>query len=67
MPGSIVKRINAAVNEALNANDMKASLAELGFNAKGGSVRDFAALIAADTGNWSAVVETANIKLSGGN
>lgn len=64
---SIVKHLNAVVNEALNENEMKASLAKLGFSAEGGSMREFAALIAADTKKWSVVVATANVKLTEGN
>jgi tripartite-type tricarboxylate transporter receptor subunit TctC len=67
VPDSIVERINAAVNETLNTDDMKASLAKLGFRAEGGSAREFAALIEADARKWAAVVETANIKLTQGN
>jgi tripartite-type tricarboxylate transporter receptor subunit TctC len=66
VPESIVERINAAVNETLSTDDMKANLAKLGFSAKGGPAREFAALIEGDARKWLAVVETAKVKLKDG-
>jgi tripartite-type tricarboxylate transporter receptor subunit TctC len=63
---SIVEHINAAANEALASDDMKASLEKLGFSPKGGSPREFADLIEADTRKWLAVVEAAKVKLTEG-
>jgi hypothetical protein len=54
------------VNETLSTDDMKANLAKLGFSAKGGPAREFAALIEGDARKWLAVVETAKVKLKDG-
>ncbi len=59
----IVARLNAVVNASINAPESKASLAKLGAEAKAGTPQEFAALIAAETPKWAAVVKSAGIRI----
>ncbi len=62
-PAEIVARLNAAVNAGMAAPDTQARLARLGAAPMTGTPADFAALIAAETPKWAAVVRTAGIKI----
>ena len=62
-PESIVNKLNAAINEGLKSPDMQASLAKIGMESTIGAPQDLAALIAAETQKWTALVKAANIKL----
>jgi tripartite-type tricarboxylate transporter receptor subunit TctC len=61
-PGPVVERLNAAVNEVLGSADMKASLAKLGADPKGGSVQFFTQFFAAEVRKWAGVVSELGIK-----
>jgi tripartite-type tricarboxylate transporter receptor subunit TctC len=62
-PAAIVAKLNAALNDSLNAADTKATLAKLGADPRGGSPQDFAALIAEETPRWAAVVKAAGVRI----
>jgi tripartite-type tricarboxylate transporter receptor subunit TctC len=62
-PAEIVARLNAAVNAGIAAPDTQARLARLGAAPMTGTPEDFAALIAAETPKWAAVVKAAGIKI----
>jgi tripartite-type tricarboxylate transporter receptor subunit TctC len=62
-PAAIVGKLNAALNDSLNAADIKATLAKLGADPRGGSPQDFAALIAEETPRWAAVVKAAGVRI----
>jgi tripartite-type tricarboxylate transporter receptor subunit TctC len=62
-PGEIVRTLNAAVNAALAARDVRQSLARMGAEPMIGTSGDFSALIATDTLKWAGVVKAAWIKI----
>jgi tripartite-type tricarboxylate transporter receptor subunit TctC len=62
-PAAIVAKLNAALNDSLNSPDIKATLAKLGADPRGGSPQDFAALIAEETPRWAAVVKAAGVRI----
>jgi tripartite-type tricarboxylate transporter receptor subunit TctC len=62
-PAEIVARLNAAVNAGIAAPDTQARLARLSAAPMTGTPADFAALIAAETPKWAAVVKAAGIKI----
>ena len=62
-PPDIVAKLNDAVNAALAAPDTHARLARLGAAPMTGTPQDFAALIAAETPKWAAVVKAAHVRL----
>jgi tripartite-type tricarboxylate transporter receptor subunit TctC len=61
-PLAIVATLNAAVNEGLTSAEVRASLAELGLEAKVGSPRDFAAALAEQARDWKTVIDTIGFK-----
>jgi tripartite-type tricarboxylate transporter receptor subunit TctC len=62
-PPDVVAKLNAAVNAALAAPDLRAALQKLGSNPKTDSSQAFASFIAAETQRWGKVVRDANIKV----
>jgi tripartite-type tricarboxylate transporter receptor subunit TctC len=66
-PDAVVSKLNGVANEVLKSVELKASLAKLGFTAQTGSPQDFAALIATDLKQWSAVVKATNVMPPNGN
>jgi tripartite-type tricarboxylate transporter receptor subunit TctC len=62
-PAEIVERLNAAVNAGIAAPETRARLARMGAEPMTGTPADFAALIAAETPKWAAVVKAAAIKI----
>jgi tripartite-type tricarboxylate transporter receptor subunit TctC len=61
-PTAIVSTLNAAVNEGLKSAEVRASLAELGLEAKAGSPQDFAAALAEQARDWKTVIDTIGFK-----
>jgi tripartite-type tricarboxylate transporter receptor subunit TctC len=61
-PPAIVSTLNAAVNEGLKSAEVRASLAELGLEAKVGSPQDFAAAVAEQARDWKTVIDTIGFK-----
>ena len=62
-PAAIVARLNAAVNQALAAPEVRAALQKLGSDPKTGTPQEFAAFIADEAQRWGKVVRDANIKV----
>jgi tripartite-type tricarboxylate transporter receptor subunit TctC len=61
-PNEIVNKLNTVVNEMLASADIKASLANLGFEPRAGSPQDFGAFIASETEKWAAVVKVTGVQ-----
>jgi tripartite-type tricarboxylate transporter receptor subunit TctC len=59
----IVNKLNAAINDGLNAPAMRDSLARVGAVPAPGSPADFAAFIASEKAKWSAIAQTAGIPM----
>ncbi len=62
-PAAIVTRLNAAVNQALAAPEVRAALKKLGSDPKPGPSQAFASFIAQEVQRWGKVVRDANIKV----
>jgi tripartite-type tricarboxylate transporter receptor subunit TctC len=62
-PAEIIARLNAAVNAGIATRDTQARLARLGATPMTGTPAEFAALIAAETPKWAAVVKAAGIRI----
>jgi tripartite-type tricarboxylate transporter receptor subunit TctC len=56
-PADVIKKLNAEVNESLKSAELIASMTKLGFEPKGGSPEDFAALLAAEAQRWIPAVK----------
>lgn len=63
LPQDLVARLNAAVNAALATADVKDRLAHLGIEPAGGTPRQFAQLVAADSAKWKKLIVDRKIKL----
>jgi len=61
-PAAIVSRLNAEINASLAIADLRASLANIGFEAKVGSPKDFAIQIAEEVATWKAAARAAGIE-----
>jgi tripartite-type tricarboxylate transporter receptor subunit TctC len=62
-PASIVSKLNAAVNDALQSPEISANFARFSAQAKVGSPQDFAAFIAVEAPKWAALVRDSGAKL----
>lgn len=62
-PPEIVGRLNAAINEALQTPEMKASMAKLGFETRIGSPQSFGAFIGEEIPRWANVVKASGVKI----
>jgi tripartite-type tricarboxylate transporter receptor subunit TctC len=61
-PDDYVKRVNAAVNQALKTPELQAKLKQQGFVTVGGSPNDFATWIPSEITKWAKIIKDANIK-----
>ena len=61
-PAAIVSTLNAAVNDGLASAEVRASLAELGLEAKFGSPQDLAAALGEQARDWKTVIDTIGFK-----
>jgi tripartite-type tricarboxylate transporter receptor subunit TctC len=61
-PPDIVGKLNAAINETLRSDEMKAAMTKLGFDAKIGSPQDFAKFIAEETPRWTEIAKATGVK-----
>ena len=61
-PAAVIEKLNAAINAAVAAPDIRASFARLGIEAKSGTPADFAAAIAAEAPKWAEIVRLTGIK-----
>jgi tripartite-type tricarboxylate transporter receptor subunit TctC len=64
MPADMVQRLNALLNEAVNAPAMRGAIERLRARPIGGSVESFAQHLAREDEAWSQVIRTANIRAS---
>ena len=62
-PAGIVERLNAVLNENLKSTEMRQTITKLGMEPKGGTPRDFAALIEAEIKKWTAVAKAAKVTI----
>ena len=62
-PTAVIAKVNAETDRALQLAEVKARIAELGFDAAGGSPEAWAALIRSEMAKWAKVVKEARIKL----
>ena len=62
-PAAVIAKVNAETDRALRLAEVKARIAELGFDAAGGSPEAWAALIRSEMVKWARVVKEARIKL----
>jgi tripartite-type tricarboxylate transporter receptor subunit TctC len=62
-PAEIVAKLNAAINEGMQASDIQERLTKLGAISRVSSPAEFAAFIAAENAKWSALAKSANIKV----
>ncbi len=62
-PQPIITALNAAINRAMEASEMKKNLEQQGMMPTGGTPARFGERIAADYHNWLKVVKAANIKV----
>lgn len=61
-PDAQVRSINAAINKALAAPEVKEKFAKLGLEPAGGSPADLAALMKRDTDRWAPVVKASGFR-----
>lgn len=57
MPADIVTRLNTALNQALQDNEVKDRLARLGIEPVGGTPQQFAAMAEADRAKWKKIIQ----------
>jgi tripartite-type tricarboxylate transporter receptor subunit TctC len=62
-PGAIVKKLNAAVNEAIASTDVKDRFAQLNIESRQNTPEEFRAFVGEQMERWGKVVKEANIKL----
>jgi tripartite-type tricarboxylate transporter receptor subunit TctC len=63
VPAEVISKVNAALQRALQSEDVKAAYAKLGAQAVGGTPEAFGALIEAETIRWAEVAKAANLKV----
>ncbi|MET0962190.1 MAG: tripartite tricarboxylate transporter substrate binding protein [Noviherbaspirillum sp.] len=56
LPGAVVNRINAAVNQVLQDKEVMAAFARLGIEAAGGTPQHFATMVEADRAKWKKII-----------
>ncbi len=61
-PPDVVARLNAAINESLNSQTLKASLAKFNVEANITSPQAFATFLAAEADKWGGIVKATGIK-----
>jgi tripartite-type tricarboxylate transporter receptor subunit TctC len=61
-PDPVIRRINAAVGEALASTEMKAVLSKLGFDPMAGTPEEFATFIEAELRKWPPILQAAGLK-----
>jgi tripartite-type tricarboxylate transporter receptor subunit TctC len=62
-PPEIVARLNRAINDGLASEQMKATLAKIGFQSNIGTPQDLAAFIADEMARWAEVAKIARVKI----
>ena len=62
-PDAVVEKLNSAVNEALQSPELRANLAKLGIEARGGTPQAFGAAMADDMAKYDEIVRLTGIKV----
>ena len=62
-PRPVIDKLNAAIERALHAEDVRRKFAALGIEAVGGPPEAFARHIRAESEKWGRLVKAANIRL----
>jgi tripartite-type tricarboxylate transporter receptor subunit TctC len=62
-PPDIVATINAAANEAMRSQEVRAAMEILGANPQLGTPAEFRSFISAETKKWTAVIRSAGVKV----
>jgi tripartite-type tricarboxylate transporter receptor subunit TctC len=62
-PPAVIRRLNAAINEALRQPDVRERFAAASVEVVGGSPKDFGAYIVAEIKRWGEVARAANIHI----
>jgi tripartite-type tricarboxylate transporter receptor subunit TctC len=62
-PPQVIAKLNGAINEGLQGNETKASLAKFSAIAKVGTPQDFAAFLAHEMAKWAEIVRLAGAKI----
>jgi tripartite-type tricarboxylate transporter receptor subunit TctC len=62
-PAPIVAKLNAAINEVLNAPETQSHLSLMHLHAVGGTPQQMAEIVKADTRRWGDVIRAANVTL----
>jgi tripartite-type tricarboxylate transporter receptor subunit TctC len=62
-PGAIVKKLNAAINEAITSPEVKERFAQLNIESRATTPEEFRAFVQEQMERWGKVVKEANIKL----
>jgi tripartite-type tricarboxylate transporter receptor subunit TctC len=63
-PTPIINTLNRAINESLTSAKLRATMADLGFEAKIGAPEDFAAFLAEEAPRWAAIVKASGAKVN---
>jgi tripartite-type tricarboxylate transporter receptor subunit TctC len=62
-PADIVRKLNAAINDALKSSELQDSFGKLGVQTRVGSSEDFAVFIALEKEKWAGVAKSAGIAI----
>jgi tripartite-type tricarboxylate transporter receptor subunit TctC len=62
-PAAVIAKLNAAINESFNTDEMRARFAKLGAEMKLGTPESFGSFIAAERARWVGVTGAAGIKV----
>jgi tripartite-type tricarboxylate transporter receptor subunit TctC len=63
LPADVVKRVNTAVNEALQDKDVQATLAKFGIERAGGTPQQFAQVVETDRAKWKKIITEQKLTL----
>ncbi len=63
-PRAIVDKLNAAINQALESDEVRPALARLAVETRIGSPDAFGAFLTKEREKWTVVVKQANIQMS---
>jgi tripartite-type tricarboxylate transporter receptor subunit TctC len=63
-PPQIVQKLNAAIRQALESDQVRPVLSRLAVETRPGSAEDFAAFLNKERDKWSAVIKGANIQIT---
>jgi tripartite-type tricarboxylate transporter receptor subunit TctC len=64
LPGPVVARLNASVNEGLKSEELRAAIRRIGFEPQQGSPEDFTKLIASEMKVWIPVVKKTGFQMN---